>query len=156
MNVEAAIEKAVPLLAQYGGGDQAILLEWMLLRDIPRSDALQAIRFIPLAFARNVLDGMGVTLSDTYLRIVGGSQEERPLRDELFYREALELAPHMAAQFGADTFNAVVFLSSEFQAIHSALNAGASPENLVGSPPVITWPEEPPEQVKKPWWKVWG
>lgn len=156
MNVRTAIERAVPLLAQYGNSDQEILLAWMLRNGIPRAEALQAIRFIPLAFARDVLDGMGVTLSDTYIRVVGDAQEERPLQDEPFYREALELAPVMAAEFGFDAFEAITYLSSEFQAINSALNAGASPENLVGSPPLITWPEAPPEPAKRPWWKVWG
>jgi hypothetical protein len=155
VNVRTAIERAVPLLAQYGNGDQAILLASMLRDGIPRAEAEQAIRFVPLAFARDALDGMGVTLSDTYLRITGDSQEERPLQDEPFYREALALAPYMAAQFGFDAFEAVTYLSSEFQAINSALNAGASAENLVASPPAITWPT-PPEAAKRAWWKVWG
>ena len=152
MSVRSAIYKAVPLLARHGPQDAGILLAWLLREGLSRYDADRVIRFVPLAFGREILQGSGVTLSDTYVRIQGEQREERPLAGEEFFREASALAPTVARNFGQETFTAIVFQSSEFHAVNNALNSGASPEYLVAGPPVIEWPEgtvETPREERK-------
>lgn len=154
MNIRDAILRAAPVLAQDGHNSEAGLLR----AGLSKEQAHDAIRFIPLAFGREVLTGVGVEFSDTYVRLVGSQQDERALNDEPFFREALALAPVVAAEAGFDVFNAIAMQSSEFQALNSALNAGAQVENLVASPPVVMCDSvaAAPAKQEKPWWKVWG
>lgn len=156
MNVKAAIRRAAPVLARYGTIDQGVLTAWLIRSGLSRYEAEQAARFVPLAFARPVLQGMGVQLSDTYIRMAGGTEEERKLADEPFFADAFEVAPAVMSEIGSEAFNAIVMASPELMALNDALNAGVSPDGLVASPPVVTWmsaPAEPPPA--KPWWKFW-
>ncbi len=156
MNIRDAILRAAPVLAQYGHADSQ---PWLLRAGLSKEQAHDAIRFMPLAFGRDVLAGIGVDFSDTYIRIVDSQQEERALNDEPFYREALALAPVVATEVGFDVFNSLAMQSSEFQALNSALNAGAEVENLVASPPVVMCDyaaAAPAKEEEKPWWKFWG
>jgi hypothetical protein len=158
MNVRDAIRRAAPVLAQYGQVDSQVLLARLLRAGLSKEQAHDAVRFIPLAFGRDVLDGVGVVFSDTYLRLAGAqsAEEERALNDEPFFREALSLAPLVAAEIGFDAFNTVATQSSEFQALNNALNAGAEIENLVASPPVMLCDSTAAAPAKRPWWKFWG
>jgi len=158
MNVRDAIRRAAPVLAQYGQGDPQILLAGLLRAGLSNEQAHDAVRFIPLAFGRDVLDGAGVVFSDTYLRIAGpqSAGEERPLNDEPFFREALSLATLVATEIGFDAFNTVAMQSSEFQALNNALNAGAQLENLIASPPAMMYDTAAAAPAKPPWWKFWG
>jgi hypothetical protein len=160
MNVQAAIRRAVPVIAQHGSSDPVILLSWLLRAGLPRALAIRAVWFIPLAFGRELLASMGVVLSDTYIRMTeaGGVEDERPLAGEEMFREAVKLAAVLAQELGQEVFSAVALQSSEMDAVNQALHAGIAPEGLVASPPVIIWPEEPESVTteKRPWWKVWG
>lgn len=152
MNAAAAIRIAVPILAQYGNSDRAILRAWLLRAGLSKPDAAAAERFTPLAFGRELLEGMGVALPDSYIRVLepGGEQEERKLGDEPFFRAAKE----QAAAFGGEAFTAIALQSSEVQAVNAALNGGASPENLVMAEPVIPFGEGEVNHGR-PWWKLW-
>ncbi len=149
MNDADAVLRAAPVLAQYGDGDPVILKAWLLRNGLSHEQAHDAMRFVPLAFAREILNGMGVALEDTYVRIVAGTREERPLANEPFFREAVRMIPHL----DPSVVTTVAMQSSEFQAVNGALNAGADPANLVASPPVIEC--EVFETKKRPWWQFW-
>ena len=155
-NIAAAIRLAVPVLAERGTLDRGILMAWLIRAGLSKEQAHDAIRFIPLAFGREILNGLGVVLSDTYVRVRDGQEEERPLAAEPFYRQAAELAP----TFAADLFNPVAMQSSEFQAVNQALHAGAQPDGLVASAPVIEWERDDAapaaEPSARPWWKFWA
>lgn len=156
MNVATAIRRAVPILAEHGRTDSGILRAWLLRAGLSSEHAHDAVRFIPLAFGRQILAGMGVALPDSYIRVraFDGRREERSLAQEPFYREAWKAAPILGSSLGGDVFTNVALLSSELQAVNEALNAGSSPEDLVASPPLIDWnrPPTPPP----PWWKFWA
>ncbi|HJQ39542.1 MAG TPA: hypothetical protein VKB93_20560 [Thermoanaerobaculia bacterium] len=155
MNTRDAILRAAPVLAQYADPQDGLLRA-----GLSKEQAHDAVRFLPLAFGRDVLDGIGVAFSDTYVRIVDGQQEERALNDEPFFREARTLARVVATEVGFDTYNAIAMQSSEFQALNNALNAGAEVENLVAGPPMVMCEgfaaAAAAKPEKKPWWKVWG
>ncbi len=156
MNLAEAIRRAIPVLVQYGTVDEPILVAWLTRAGLTMIEAEDAVRFIPLAFAREILKGSGVTLSDTYIRMrKDGTQEERPLKNEKFFSGAAFLAPQIITELGSEAFTAIVCLSPEFDAVNQALNAGSAPEDLIASPPVVSWPERAPEP-EKPWWKFWA
>ena len=155
MSVERAIRRAVPVLAERAGYDPGVLAGWLILAGLTKQEAHDAQRFIPLAFGREVLNGTGVTLPDTYVRADANGQQERALKDEPFYTEAMRLAPAIASELGMEVFSAVAFQSAELHAVNNALNAGSQPEDLVAGAPLIECEifEEPPRA--RPWWKFW-
>jgi hypothetical protein len=156
MNVATAIRRAVPILAEHGRADSGILRASLLGAGLSSEHAHDAVRFIPLAFGRQVLDGMGVELPDSYIRVraVDGRREERPLAEEPFYREAWKAATTLGSELGGDVFTNVALQSSELQAVNEALNSGSSPEDLVASLPLIEWNRPP--SLPPPWWKFWA
>jgi hypothetical protein len=156
MNVATAIRRAIAILAEHGRTDSSILRASLLRAGLSSQQAHDAVRFVPLAFGRQILAGMGVELPDSYIRVraVDGRREEKPLAEEPFYREALKAAPILGSELGGDVFTNVALLSSELQAVNEALNAGANPEGLVASPPLIEWNRPP--SLPPPWWKFWA
>jgi hypothetical protein len=159
MDVITAIRRGAPVLAEYGHVDQGILLAWLLRAGVTKEQALSIMRFVPLAFGRDVMSGMGVALPDTYIRMsAGGQQREKSLSEEPVFREALEYAAVIASEIGFDAFEKIALQSSELQAVNQALNAGAQVENLVASPPVVMLRDDESldgdAAVKRPWWKL--
>lgn len=156
MNVATAIRLAVPILAEHGRADSGIVRSSLLRAGLSSEQAHDAIRFVPIAFGRQILAGMGVALPDSYIRVraVDGRREEKPLAEEPFYREAVKSAPKLGSELGGDVFTTVALLSSELQAVNEALNAGANAEDLVASPPLIEWNRPP--SLPPPWWKFWA
>lgn len=117
-----------------------------------RSVAQRVIAFVPIAFGRVLLDGTGITLSDTYLVERDGQMVERRFDDEDVYRTAYALAK--SGQVTAPVFNVIARTSSEVDAANQALNAGAQLENLVAGPPALTMILDDTEPPKK-WWEFW-
>jgi hypothetical protein len=155
LNVTAAIFRAVPILAQYSDDDSGIVRIGLLRAGLSPEQTTEAVAFIPLAFGRELLTGMGVTLSDSYVQAGdGGSRVERKLADEPVFSEALKLAPRIAAEMGQGVFTAVALQSSELKAVNETLNQGADPASLVASSPVVLLPHAPAHD-KRPWWKFW-
>lgn len=155
LNVTAAILRAVPILAQYSDDDSGLVRIGLLRAGLSPDQTTEAVAFIPLAFGRELLTGMGVTLSDSYVPAVDGATGvERRLADEPMFSEARKLVPRIAAEMGQGVFTAIALQSSELKAVNEALNHGADPSSLVASPPVVLLPHAPARD-KRPWWKVW-
>jgi hypothetical protein len=159
LNTAATILKAVPILAQYGDSDPSMVRVWLIRAGLTREQAMEVTSFIPLAFGRELLRGMGVNLSDSYVQAGerDGTCVERKLADEPMFSKARALVPMIAAELGQDVFTAVALQSSELRAVNEALNHGVSPDGLVASPPIVIWPDGlvRPASGKRPWWKVW-
>jgi hypothetical protein len=157
MDLATAIRRSAPALAERGTVDHVILAAWLVTRGLSHQQAHLAIRFVPLAFGREILEGTGVHLTDTYVRMhEDGSTEERALKDEKFFTAAKFLAPQLMAELGGDAFTAIVALSPEFDAVNQAMNAGSAPQDLVMSPPVVDWPDVLRNAPQKPWWQFWS
>lgn len=151
MNVPAAIRAALPVLVQYGHVDRVVLRAWLVRYGLTNPQALAVIRFVPLAFGREVMNGMGVQFPETYVRVVGEHREERALADEPFFREAVALAP----QLPRDAVTTIALQSAELQALNAALHGGANPQDLVAGPPVIEFEPNEREATPRAWWKFW-
>jgi hypothetical protein len=155
MNTAAAIRRAIPVLAQHGSSDDIVSI-WLIRAGLLRKQAHDARRFIPLAFGREILGGMGVSLPDTYYRVTGDSREERPLASEPFFQETLQSAEALGREFGGETFTTIATQSAELQALNQALNAGSSPQDLIAGSPFVEWDATLDAEVEsKPWWKFW-
>ena len=153
MNLATAIRTAVPVLARHGHGDSVMLQALLRGSGLSQAQAHDAVRFIPLAFGREILSGLGVTLPDTYICVIGDRREEKRLKDEPFFRGADTLVRILASDYGSDVITAIAMQSAELDAVNQALHAGSDPADLVAGPPVIECEDIP--RPPKPWWKFW-
>ena len=97
--------------------------------------------FMPIAFARAQLVGMGVRCPPAYRRpVAGGQLALRRFATQPVFTAATEFA----SGGGVDqvAFLAVAARSPEFKAVNEALHAGSRPENLQLAEPIVMWPAE--------------
>jgi hypothetical protein len=135
--------------------------------------AAEATRFVPVAFARQFLNGMGISFSETYWKFSpdGSIQEQGSLSNHHLYSRAFELSPSLMSK---SVISNVAFRSPEANAINNALNGGAKASNLrlaplaffLGEPTESGYAKaqehiraflsaKPSAPSSKPWWKVW-
>ena len=129
MPIARAIRRAIPILAEHGADREALVRG-----GLSTNDADKVVHFVPLALGRAaLLEGLGMTLPDSYLQMDGDRREEKKLADEPFFAETLKLAKEL------DPFIAgkVALLSAEVQATNKALKEGVRPEDLVAPLPLI-------------------
>jgi hypothetical protein len=147
--------------------EDGALIEAMIQRGVPASDAELAVSLIPLAFGRVLLKTL-VTRFEDHAIVMDTStgREGSPmiLSTQSVYREALALAQSAFEAGGAmarEEFSAIALRSSEVAVVNKALNAGSKPENLVLSSPVLMLlnvraPAMPaPVLPAKRWWELW-
>lgn len=165
MTVREAILLAVPVFAARGRDGLFAVRTAVERAGVPRQLAAEIVEFLPLAFARALLDGMGVRFDDHYVRqTVGGRLIGRKLlTDEEVFREGLAIAD--TASTDGDAYVAVAGFSPEYRAINRALNTGSRAEDLRCEPPVVfveydderrfddtSGGNQPPA---KSWWQFW-
>lgn len=185
MDPGEAVERALPVFEAHQGASWDELGNALDAAGIPSRAASDVLAFMPLAFGRALLDGMGIEFSPEYAWPDGGGETRTaPLREQPVYAAAEALAARlMETQQGGDAFVAVALCSSEFTAVNEALNHGSQPENLVLGPPFLIPPDTEAPSVapapsatpappavdapsaagvpepgggKKPWWRIWG
>lgn len=100
-----------------------------LLEDAGLPHAARAVEMLPLAYGRRILDGL-VAVTPTYF----DGDRERVLADDPIFAAADRLARTEASKADLDR---VGLRSSEVDAVNKALHAGAKPEDLVLSPPMM-------------------
>ena len=156
MNTKTALERALPILVEHAGIDLDILRLYLIRAGLSRLQTTDVVEFVPLAFGRALMDGMGVQFDDEYVRVDDAGKERlrKKLADEPMFAAALAAAPEVMRDSGQDAFAAIAMQSSELQAVNQALNAGVSADGLIASVPVMVWSDEPPAPAK-PWWKFW-
>jgi hypothetical protein len=160
MDAAAALQRAIPVFIKNAPFELITVRVGLTVALIPGRLVEELVEFVPLAFGRSLMDGMGIAFDDEYVRIDAEGHERlrRKLLDEPIYRQALRIAPQVLATEGQEAFLSIAGRSAEFQAVNEALHAGSNPEDLQASAPVMQWSDErhaaPPPDTK-PWWKVW-
>lgn len=186
MDPRSAVERALPAFSQVQPGDWTNLRLALVLAGLPKGRVSEVSAFMPIAFGRALMDGMGVTLSPEYAVAdrSGGVSVAGRLADHPVYAAAeAKVAEMMASQVDGDALVGVALWSSEFSAVNQALNAGSDPADLEAGPPLLlpdddgedvnpagamataSWPATAgspgakPADTKsggKPWWRFWG
>jgi hypothetical protein len=133
MTLEEGVRRGAVLLAE--GNDDEHVLATLRAEGIADAIARRIVIFLPLAFGRRFLggigDGGGPRLSRTYA--VHTSSHEHTLAEDPVYIEALA----HAARADEESFRAIALRSSEVDAVNSALHSGSRIEDLVLSPPTL-------------------
>jgi hypothetical protein len=162
MDILEAIQLAIPIFHEHKNSTWKTLGEALKEAGIPASVSNRLLEFMPLAFARAFVDGLGIEFGEYYIRFDPKTNKKvsKRLADEPVFTESFSYASSLiAGKQAGDEFTAVVFRSSEFVAMNKAMNDGSRPEDLVSSPPVLLWDGETDEQAKpassKPKWKFW-
>ena len=163
MEILAAVELAVPVFHAHKNSTWKTLGEALQEAGIPKTISNRLLEFMPLAFARVFLDGLGIEFGDYYVRFDSKTNRKisKKLVDEPVYRESFAFASSLIAeQKGGDELISIVSRSSEFVAMNKAMNDGSRPEDLVSLPPVLLWDEETENQTDaagqtKSKWKFW-
>lgn len=165
MELPEAIKTAFAVFAEHQHSDDESLQQALVNAGISPGLATKLLEFMPLAFGRVFLDGMGIKFEDYYLRQNPRTKEnqKKKLSDEVVYRESFEVASFLfTKKVAGEVFKAVAFRSSEFKGVNNAMNDGSQPENLVMSLPIMLWDEEvdaPPHDAKpqqsKNRWHFW-
>ncbi|MEC5387995.1 hypothetical protein VVD49_19845 [Uliginosibacterium sp. H3] len=172
MNSQQAVELFVRIAVEAPGLSDEQMFDSLVAHGCPEPLALQSIRFIPIAFARQFLHGMGVSFHDEYWYFApdGSTKEQSALTSVPVFASAQELS---RSPMSKEVVSHVVFRSSEAHAVNNALNAGSKPGDLklapvaifVGQPTeagaakaqatIQGYLSKPKEDVKSPWWKLW-
>jgi hypothetical protein len=172
VDASTAVERALPVFSAVQPNDWSGLRAGLAGAGVPRPLGEDVAAFMPIAFGRELLNGMGIEFSPEYATHTAGAgmQVAGRLAEHPVYGAAAALATRMVERReGGDAFVAVAVWSPEFSAVNEALNAGSDPANLVAGPPLIIGdsesvhasappaPSAPPvPQAKRPWWRVWG
>lgn len=166
MTVRDAILLAIPVFEAYPNGGPADLRAKLAEGGVPPDLAAEVVDFLPLAFARAMLDGMGVRFADHYVRRTAQGREigTKRLADEPVFREGLTIACEVSG-LGDGAFLAVAGRSPEYRAVSRALDGGARPEDMECHPPVVSANHDDRRAFddtsggrqarERPWWQLW-
>src|SRR5882724_10241325 len=101
--IEEAIRAALPLLAD-GVADHDVVQQ-LTARGVAAPAAEQVIAFVPLAFGRVFLDGLGITFADDYTVPQNGQNVTKPLKTHPVFRAAQSAAVKAQREEGAQFAN---------------------------------------------------
>jgi hypothetical protein len=157
MTANELARRSIPVFANNANASFDELRSALSGAGMSNDEAGAVLEFVPLAFGRAFLDGMGIEFADYYIRLddKGKERQRKKLVSEALYFEAVMLAPQVMLTNGQEAFTAVAIRSAEVQAINNALNQGVDPNGLVASPPVMMWGGGDSGGDAKPWWKFW-
>jgi len=174
MNPEEAVRQLADLLVERPTLDLAEGCQALETCGIPRSLAVRTYHFTQLAWARVLMDGLGVGFSADYLLFdhAGDVVEAGKVDDDPSYAAAWKLAGRFRATPG---FQHLVMTAADLKAVNSAILAGSKPANLTMAPAFISLEPLTPEGAskmngiieqhieelqsqcarKKAWWRFW-
>jgi hypothetical protein len=175
---EAAVTCLAEFVASRSGFTDENVYSAMADAGIPDLVADRAYKFTQTAWARVLLNRLGVRFSPEYRCLNGAGDviESGLLAEQPYFIAAMSLAPRYA---GTPGFKQLVLMSAEMDAINNALHAGSKPENLALGP--VSFFMEPETQeamakaqilsaqraasggsaargsapARKAWWKLW-
>ena len=136
---ESAVNQVVKIVKS--SQDPADLAESIIYNKInelgiPHSTADLAYKFTQIAWGRVFLDDMGVEFPSDYFCFNGAGNvvEHGVLIDNPFFKVAIRLAKECPKSHFSPIF---AVMSADVQVVNDALNAGASPKDLVLFPPCL-------------------
>jgi hypothetical protein len=177
---EAAVARLGEIIAARAEFTEDDIYAAMAEAGIPDPIADRAFKFTQIAWGRVFLDGLGLQFSPDYLCFNGAGDvvESGLLAEQPFFVAAMSLAKQYARIPGFPRF---ALMSSDVNAVNSALKAGSKPENLVMAPAALFLEPATPDgidkagkllsqrveamgkargspesaPVNKPWWRFW-
>jgi hypothetical protein len=140
-NLNKMIPRAAELLRKWRHLTDEDILQKLIEQGIQPNTALRLVEFLPMAYARLILQPSGARFPDTFRRVsCDGTLQEFYLGDEPVWNAALAFAQsEIARGASASELLTLAGRSAEFQAANDLLNRGSEIKNIVFTPPVLTW-----------------
>jgi hypothetical protein len=154
-----ALIEAAEIIAAGVGDDEEVVVQRLVQRGFEVGIAHRLLAFVPSAFARPLLERLGVTDFAAEMEVSTRSGETFPvrLRDQPEYVASLALArDHFRHGILArEVFEAIVYSTAEVDAVSKALNAGGKVEGGAVAT-ILLWPDYA-EHVIRPGWasRLW-
>ena len=149
-----ALIEAAEIIAAGVGDDEEVVVQRLLERGFEPDVAHRLLAFLPSAFARPLLERLGVTDFATDMEISTRSGKTFPVRldDQPEYVAALALArDHFQHGILArEVFEAIVYSTADVAAVSKALNAGADAEGAAVAT-VLLWPDYAAYVIRPGW-----
>jgi len=157
MKADDLVTRAVAVFVNNPTADFETLRAALVSDGMSQAEAAAVLEFVPLAFGRAFLNGMGIEFPNYYVRVDanGKEVERKQLVQEPLYLFASMQAPLVMMLQGQEAFTAIATRSAEVDAVNNALNAGADPAGLVAAPPTMMAGSTGASGESKPWWKFW-
>ena len=141
------ISKAVAIFRESPASSDDEIYRRLVAAGIESKRAARLVEFLPMAYSRLILAGIGIRFSDVFRRRQGdGSLScEQTLVFNPLWAEIVSFAreEQAAGVIGKDLI-AIASHSAEFDGVHQLLNQGSKPENIALAAAVLLWPEEGP------------
>lgn len=136
MTPQEAVAQLASILAARPKFTQDEIYDAMDEAGIPAPLADRAFKFTQIAWGRVFLDGLGVQFDPDYLCFDRDGEviESGKLEENTYYAAALVLARRQPPVAG---FTYLALMSSECNAVNSALNAGSQAKNLRMAPSAL-------------------
>jgi hypothetical protein len=132
--VDAAVDILLPDLA-----DDVAVEMLAQATGATREEAWDAVIFVPLAFARILLDEMPLQFSETYFLKNGEDAIERRFADNEIFVAATQGASVAKRQGSRHRMAEIASHSAEFLCINKALNAGNELRDIKSLPAPTVW-----------------
>jgi hypothetical protein len=140
-----SIAKAVSILRMSTDFDDDAVLNRIVSSGMERRLAARLVDFLPMAYARLLLERSGAVLPDFYFRLSPtGNLVQHSLDSEPVWKASIEFAKAEIAMgtISSQDLLAIAARSAEFDAANNALNAGHALKDGVFSPCTLNWPED--------------
>lgn len=175
MTINAAIENYITAISESPEIEDMDMMELLESEGATKSVAERTIRFVPVAFGRKLLEDLGVTFSNEFVRVDahGKILSTGKLSEDEVFNASLAATDTCSS---SNALEAIPLMSPEVNAVNTALNAGSNPTDLLLGP-VTIFDEHPtdaglqrmqnemaaqlqadhgePQPSAKPWWKFW-
>jgi hypothetical protein len=135
--LHAAAARLVKLVEIFPDLDDPDLVDALTAEGIEPSSARRLVAFVPTAFARVILESMGVTLDANFETPSStGPSGRRPLQSIPEYVAGSTIAPALRGSAG---FLQLAVRGSEMKAVDSLLQGGSKAEDVVLAPILVLW-----------------
>jgi len=154
--LDAAVHAYVDLIREVPHLTDEQIETRLLAAGIERSVATGCVTFVPLAFGRVVVTGLGVSVADTFVEhdLATKSETEKPLAKQFEYIWAKHVVDiYQRSPDYHEAFKAIAIRSAELSAVSNALHGGCDLDSLGEStiaPPTV-FVGDPPKR----WWQFW-
>jgi hypothetical protein len=138
------IVKAVSIFRVSTDLDDDALLKRLVSDGVEHRLAARLVEFLPMAYARLMLEKSVARLPDSYLRMsTTGDLRTHPLDSEPVWNASIEYArAEVAKGISPQDLLAVAGRSAEIDAANKMLNAGFALKDCDISPSRLLWPED--------------
>ena len=149
------VEKTIEWFLHEPRSEDATAYEKLCEAGLATNEAEEGVAFVPMAFARTLLEPEGVTFPAYYLLVNRDTGRTRryKLEDQPVYCAARQMSKGLpSGENKRRIFEVVAGRSAEFNAVNRLLEQGSQVKDISLVPTAVLTKQE----IQRPWWQFWG